>query len=80
MGGSFMSIKKINQMIRDLITKYVSLYNGTSTSSAIDYVIKTLILPNSMSIYLTRQRVAGNVSALVTKFEVLDCRHSSLYI
>lgn len=56
--------------------------NGIETVKVIDYIMDTmsLIISADMKEYLTRERVSGNISALVEKFKTLDCKDSCLYV
>lgn len=76
------SLKALNRYMRLLIRLYVRRNNGTETVKVIDHVMKTMSrnISPTMCMYLTRNRVAGNVSALVTKFQVMSCNNSCLYI
>ena len=79
---SIKSLKDLNRYMRLLIRMYVHKNNGIETVKVINYVIKTMSkdIPSTMCKYLTRNRIAGNISALVTKFKVMSCNNSCLYI
>ena len=74
-----MNLQKLNQDIRNCIIWYVGLHKGIATESAIDYVMNSLPVQSQMKKYLTRPRVAGNISALVTRYKTITCYRSRLY-
>lgn len=72
--------KMANKIICNELLKVVSNNNGIPTIKAIDLVMQSLASSAIVAPFLVRQRVAGDVSALVTKFMYLKCVNSCLYI
>ncbi len=72
----------LNFQIRSVVEAYVRMNTGIETVKVIDYIMDTmsLIISTDMKEYLTRERVSGNISALVEKFKTLDCKDSCLYV
>ncbi|WP_455716383.1 hypothetical protein [Anaerosporobacter sp.] len=74
--------KRINSLIRTEILSYLNTHNGAPTKDVIDFAMTILptVTTSNMHVYITRQRMAGNISALVTKFMAVKCISSCLYI
>ena len=68
-----MSLTFLNQSIRKEIVAVVAVAGTVPTKSVIDQVVASMQQKR-----VTRQRIAGNISALCCKFNRLSCKNSSL--
>lgn len=72
--------KRANSIICNEIIRIVTKNNGMASVKVIDLVMSNLKNDAVVLPFLRRQRVSGDISALVCKYMSLKCINSCLYV